>query len=138
MDTVLYTTSATAVGGRDGHVRNADGQIDLDMKTPGAPGDRTGTTPEDLFAAGYAACFNGALNLAMRLKRVKPAGEPSVEVEIRLGKTDSGDFQLGARIEARIPGVEKALAHELMVDAHNICPYSRATRGNIKAELVVG
>ncbi len=68
----LYITSATAVGGRDGSVKSADGQIDMNLKTPGAPGDNTGTTPEDLFAAGYAACFNGAFNLAARLKRIRP------------------------------------------------------------------
>jgi len=132
---VIYTTSATSIGGRNGHVKNKDGQIDLELKTPGLKDDRTGTTPEDLFAAGYAACFNGALGAAMRIKRVKVEGEPTVTVEISLGKNEDGSFQLAANIGAHIPGVDEALANELLKDAHNICPYSRATKGNVEAKL---
>ncbi|MDR0230591.1 MAG: organic hydroperoxide resistance protein [Dysgonamonadaceae bacterium] len=132
----LYTTSATAVGGRDGHVKSADGQIDINLKTPGAPGDNTGTTPEDLFAAGYAACFNGAFNLAARLKRIK-TGEVSVNVEISLNKTDDGKLQLAAKITAHVPDVDEKTARELIEDAHSICPYSRATQGNIPVQLEV-
>lgn len=135
MKEVIYTTSATSIGGRNGHVKNADGQVDLDLKTPGLKDDRTGTTPEDLFAAGYSACFNGALGAAMRIKRVKIEGEPTVTIEISLGKDADGNFQLAARIEAHIPGVDEALGHALLQDAHNICPYSRATRGNIEVTL---
>jgi peroxiredoxin, ohr subfamily len=124
-----------SLGGRDGHVKNADGQIDLDLKTPGLKDNRKGTTPEDLFACGYAACFNGALGAAMRIKRVKTEEAPTVEVEISLGKNEDGSFQLAANIGARIPGVDEKLANELLHDAHNICPYSRATRGNIEAKL---
>ena len=136
MDTI-YTTSAVSVGGRDGHVKNADGQIDLDLKTPGSPGDRKGTTPEDLFAAGYSACFNSALNHVMRIKRIKPSGDTTVKIDISLGKDPEGNFRLGARIEGHIPGVEPAQARELMEQAHTVCPYSRATKGNIDAELSI-
>ena len=132
----LYTTSATAVGGRDGHVKSADGQIDINLKTPGAPGNNTGTTPEDLFAAGYAACFNGAFNLAARLKRIK-TGEVSVNVEISLNKTDDGKLQLAAKITAHVPDVDEKTARELIEDAHGICPYSRATQGNIPVQLEI-
>ena len=132
----IYTTSATVVGGRDGHVKTADGHLDMDLKTPGAPGERTGTTPEDLFAAGYAACYNSALNHVARMKRIK-TGEVSVKVEISLGKDDDDNFQLAAKIAARVPGVDEKTARELADAAHTVCPYSRATRGNIPVDITV-
>ena len=114
----LYSISATATGGRDGHVKSEDGILDVDLKTPGAMGGQGGATnPEELFAAGYAACFNGALNLAARLKRITPS-EPRA-----------------ARIDANVPGVSQDVARELVEQAHGICPYSRATKGNIEVEL---
>ena len=132
---VLYTTSATAVGGRDGHVKSEDGIIDMDLKTPASMGGKGGATnPEELFASGYAACFNGALNLAARLKRVK-TGEVSVKVTISLGKNSEGKFQLAARIDANVPEVSAEVAKELAEEAHGICPYSRATMGNIEVEI---
>ena len=134
---ILYTTSATSVGGRDGHVKNADGQIDMDLKTPGAKDGRVGTTPEDLFAAGFSACFNSALNHVMRAKRIRPEGDTSVKIEVSLGKTETGDFRLAAKIEGHIPGMDTAQAQELMHEAHQVCPYSRATRGNIDVDLSV-
>lgn len=134
----LYTTSATSIGGRNGHVKSQDGFIDMDLKVPGSMGGSGGaTTPEDLFASGYSACFNGALGLAMRLKRIRATENTTIKIEVTLGKTDGGDLQLGARIFGTIPGVERRTAEELMRDAHNICPYSRATRGNIDVELIV-
>jgi len=134
---VLYTTSAVSVGGRDGHVKNADGQIDMDLKTPGAKEGRVGTTPEDLFAAGYAACFNSALNHVMRLQRIRPEGDSVITVEISMGTTESGNFQLAATIKGHIPGMEESLVEALMEEAHQVCPYSRATRGNIDVVLQV-
>lgn len=132
----LYQTSAIAVGGRDGHVRSADGIIDMDLRTPAAMGGKGGaTTPEDLFAAGWAACFNGALNLAIRLNRIRPAGDVTVKVAVTLGKTEAGDFQLAGDIEATIPGVDQQTAGKLVEQAHTICPYSRATHGNIEVKL---
>lgn len=133
---ILYRTSATAEGGRNGHVKSQDGFIDMNLKTPGSMGGPGGgTTPEDLFAAGYSACFNGALLLSMRLKHIKTKEEPTVKVEITLGKTEEGDFKLAANIEADIYGVDQKTADELIKDAHNICPYSRATRGNMEVKL---
>ena len=131
----LYTVSATSLGGRTGHVKTSDGILDLDLKAPkemGGPGGAT--NPEALFAAGYSACFNGALNLAAKLKRVR-VGETQIKMTITLGKDDSGNFRLGALIEATVPGVTQAQAEELVNDAHNICPYSRATKGNIDVEI---
>lgn len=132
----LYRTSATAVGGRDGHVRSADGIIDLDLRVPASMGGKGGaTTPEDLFASGWSACFNGALNLAIKLAHIRPTGDVSVKATVALGKTDAGDFQLAGEIEATIPGVDQPTAQKLVEQAHTICPYSRATRGNIEVKL---
>lgn len=131
----LYTVSATSLGGRNGNVKSEDGILDLALKSPkemGGPGGAT--NPEELFAAGYSACFNGALNLAARLKRVR-VGETVVKVTVTLGKDDQGNFRLGAVIDAEVPGVTPEVANELVEDAHNICPYSRATRGNIDVEV---
>ena len=110
----MYTTSAVSVGGRNGHVKSADGFIDMDLRTPGAMGGPGGaTTPEDLFASGYAACFNGALNLAASLSKIK-VGETKVTVEVSLGKDADGNLQLGAKIEAIVPGVDQATAQQLV------------------------
>lgn len=131
----LYTVSATSVGGRSGWVSTSDGVLELELKSPvemGGPGG--GTNPEALFAAGYAACFNGALNLVARMRRVR-VGETRVTVAVSLGKDEQGHFRLGARIEATVPGVDASQAEELVAAAHEVCPYSRATRGNIDVEL---
>lgn len=129
----LYSTSAVAVGGRDGHVKSADGLIDIDLRTPGATNGR-GTTPEDLFACGWAACFNGALLLTLRTNRVRTEGV-TVKCTVTLGKTDAGDFQLAGEIEATIPGLELAEAQKFVEKAHTVCPYSRATRNNVEVKL---
>lgn len=131
----LYTVSATSVGGRSGHVSTDDGVLSLDLAAPkemGGPGGAA--NPEALFAAGYAACFNGALNLVARMRRVR-VGETRVTIAVSLGKDAQGNFRLGARIEATVPGVDEAQARELVAAAHEVCPYSRATRGNIDVEL---
>lgn len=131
----MYRVAATAVGGRDGHVRSEDGIIDMELKTPKMMGGKGGATnPEELFAAGYAACFNSALNLSARIKRMD-IGESSVTVTITLGKNSQGQFQLAARIDAEIPGVGQEEAKELVEQAHMICPYSRAIQGNVDVEL---
>ncbi len=135
MDT-LYTIAATSVGGRDGHVKSETGRIDLDLKPPtemGGPGGAS--NPEELFAAGYAACFNGALNLVTRTKHIRPTGDLKVTVAVSIGKTAEGAFQLAAHITGVIPGVSLDTAKELVEAAHQVCPYSRATRGNIDVTL---
>lgn len=132
---IKYTAWATSVGGREGHVKSSDGLIDLDLRTPkemGGSGE--GSNPEQLFAAAYSACFNSALGVAARLRHIW-TGETTVVVQISLGKTDEGNYQLAARIEANIPGVTLDVAKELVEKANTLCPYSRATRGNIEVEL---
>ena len=131
----MYVATATAVGGREGHVKSSDGLIDMDLKKPkemGGPGGAT--NPEQLFAAGYSACFNSAINHVALLKRIR-TGEVSVTVSVGIDKNDSGGFKLSARIDANIPGVTPEVAKELVEQAHTVCPYSNATRGNIEVEL---
>lgn len=135
----IYTASATSIGGRGGHVRSANGTIDMDLSVPKEMGGKSGkgTNPEELFAAGYSACFNSALNLAARMKRIK-VGETKVTIAVSLGMNEEDDsYSLAARIEAEIPGVAQDEAMALMERAHDLCPYSRATRGNIEVELHV-
>jgi len=134
----MYTASATAIGGREGHVSSSDKVLDLQVRMPaafGGPGGRY-TNPEQLFAAGYAACFGSALNLVIGNAKVK-TGTPTVHSHVSIGKTPEGGFGLAVRLEVDIPGVEHALAQELAEKAHQICPYSNATRGNIVVEVVV-
>jgi Ohr subfamily peroxiredoxin len=132
---VAYTTGATAKGGRAGHVRSADGVIDLDTGQPGTVSKPT-ANPETLFAAGYAACFQGAL-----LNRAKTVGvdtsDSSVTAEVSFGPSDDGGFGLAVEMKVQIPGVDPDKARELVELAHEFCPYSKATRGNIAVTLTV-
>jgi osmotically inducible protein OsmC len=127
---VSYTSSTTAKGGRQGHVTSADGVIDLEL---GAPGTKMRVTanPETLFAAGYAACFQGAL-AAQAKKQDIDTSESTVTASVSLGKADDGGVGLAAAIEVHVPGIDVAKAQELADLAHaETCPYSKATRGNI-------
>ena len=136
--TAMYTTTATSIGGRKGHIKSADGIIDMDVRPPkemGGPGGAA--NPETLFAAGYSACFNSALGLAARMNRIQ-TGETKVTISISIGQDDKNEgYMLAAKIEAEIPGVSQDIAEMLVKKAHELCPYSRATRGNIEVELVV-
>jgi len=133
----LYTASATATGdGRNGHVRSADGILDFDLAVPkemGGPGGAL-TNPEELFAAGYAACFHSALKAAARLAKVTLA-DTAITIDIGVGRNEQGGFGLKAAIEAEINGVDEETARQLLETAHQLCPYSNATRGNIEVEL---
>ena len=133
----IYTASATASGdGRNGHTRSSDGVIDLDLAVPkemGGPGGNL-TNPEQLFAAGYAACFHGALKAVARAKKITLT-DTAVTVDVGIGPNGAGGFQLNATIEAEIPGVDEQTAQELLDAAHQMCPYSNATRGNIEVDL---
>ena len=137
----LYTASATASGdGRQGHVRSSDGVLDLDLSVPkqmGGPGGEH-TNPEQLFAAGYAACFHSALKAAARELKVTPT-DTAITIDVGIGpKTDgTPGFQLNATIEAELTGVDEATAQRLIEAAHQVCPYSNATRGNIDVKLSV-
>lgn len=126
----MYRAEATATGGREGHVKSDDGVIDMDMRPPGKEGETPAGNPEQLFAAGYAACFCGALNLAA-LQRHMRIADIRVTVSVGIGKSEESGFLLDAVITAHIPGVERKTAEELIAAAENICPYSKATRGNI-------
>ena len=136
---VLYTASATAVGGRAGHVRSSDGVLDLPLAHPkelGGPGGAA-TNPEQLFAAGYAACFENAL-LRVARERKAPVRESSVTAHVGIGRAADGFFRLRVALEVSAPGRERAEVEELARIAHEeVCPYSRATRGNIEVELRV-
>ncbi len=136
LNKALYTASATAVGGRDGHVRSVDGQLDVDVRPPvemgGAGG---GTNPEELFAAGYAACFQSALGVVARRQKVSVDGS-TVTGKVTIGTTEGGAFGLAVELEVHIPDVDDATTTALVEAAHQVCPYSNATRGNIAVSLV--
>ncbi len=134
---VLYTTESTASGGgRDGHVKSADGQIDLETRPPKAVGGSgEGTNPEQLFSAGFAACFLGALRLVARNDKVDLDDATGVTVRVGFGKDSAGGFGINADLVGYLPGLEQEQADELMQKAHQVCPYSKATRGNIDVSL---
>jgi osmotically inducible protein OsmC len=133
----VYTASATATGdGRNGHVRSADGVLDLDLAVPkemGGPGGAL-PNPEEFFAAGYAACFHSALKAVARSKKLTLT-DTAITVDVGIGPNGQGGFQLQATIEAELPSLDEATARELLEAAHQVCPYSNATRGNIEVTL---
>lgn len=130
---ISYTTSAAAKGGRTGHVQSADGVVDLDLGRPGSTANPK-ANPETLFAAGYASCFQGALT-ARAAQQDVDASDSAVTATVSFGAAADGGFGLAVAIEASIPGVDQAQAEELMALAHEVCPYSKATRGNIVVTL---
>ncbi len=130
---ISYTTSAAAKGGRTGHVRSADGVVDLDLARPGSVANPK-ANPETLFAAGYAACFQGALS-ARAAQQDVDASDSSVSATVSFGSASDGGFGLAVALEASIPGLDKARTQELMELAHEVCPYSKATRDNIVVTL---
>ncbi|CAL9410749.1 MULTISPECIES: organic hydroperoxide resistance protein [unclassified Streptomyces] len=133
---VLYTAIATAENGRDGRVATDDGALDVVVNPPKAMGGSgAGTNPEQLFAAGYSACFQGALGVVARQENADVSGS-TVTAEVGIGKNDDG-FGIIVKISAKIPNVDAATARELIEKAHQVCPYSKATRGNITVELAV-
>lgn len=132
---VAYTTSATAHGGRAGHVKSADGVVEFDLAQPGTTSEPK-ANPETLFAAGYAACFQGAL--ANRAQTVGvDTSDSTVTAAVSFGPSEDGGFGLAVELQVEIPGVDKAKAQELVELAHGFCPYSKATRGNIDVTLTV-
>jgi osmotically inducible protein OsmC len=136
-DKVLYTAEATSTGdGRSGHVVSSDGRLDLDLAPPpemGGTGD--GTNPEQLFAAGYSACFHSALRIVARRAGVDP-GESTVTAQVGIGP-DGEAYGLVVTLIIAIPGLDREKTREIAEAAHQVCPYSRATRGNISVELRV-
>ncbi|GGR31577.1 MULTISPECIES: organic hydroperoxide resistance protein [Streptomyces] len=133
---VLYTAVATAENGRDGRVATDDGRLDVVVNPPKAMGGSgEGTNPEQLFAAGYSACFQGALGVVARNENADISGS-TVTAEVGIGKNDDG-FGIIVKISASIPNVDAETAKSLIEKAHQVCPYSKATRGNITVELAV-
>ena len=134
----LYTADATATGGRNGHVKSDNGVLDLEVRMPKALGGANDdyTNPEQLFAAGYAACFDSALNLIIKTQKIK-TGETTVKANVSILQLENGGFGLAAELDVNIPEVTIEQAQELTDKAHQICPYSNATRGNIEVKLAV-
>jgi lipoyl-dependent peroxiredoxin len=134
----LYTAHATAIGdGRNGEVHSSDGVIDEKLTIPkemGGPGGLF-TNPEQLFAAGYAACFHSALRLVAAQDKVTLHDDTSIDAEVGIGPNGKGGFGLAVKLIAHLPGVDAAKADELVQRAHQVCPYSNATRGNIDVDL---
>jgi Ohr subfamily peroxiredoxin len=132
----VYTAVATATGeGRNGHTRTDDGLIDLDLTVPkemGGPGG--GANPEQLFAAGYAACFHGALKLVARQQKAT-FSDSAVTAEVGIGPNETGGFALEVTLRVELGGIDQAAAEQLVEGAHQVCPYSNATRGNVPVTL---
>jgi osmotically inducible protein OsmC len=126
---VVYTARARTTGGRDNGVsRSSDGRLDIRLSTPGSA--RIGTNPEQLFAAGWSACFESAIALAAQKREITLPADVTIDAEVDLNLSDGGYF-LSTRLNVSVPGVKREVAQALVDEAHQICPYSKATRGNI-------
>jgi Ohr subfamily peroxiredoxin len=129
---VLYTAKTHTTGGRDGAARSSDGRLEVKLSPPGSTG--SGTNPEQMFAAGWSACFIGAMGRAASNLKIKLPADLFVDAEVDLGTTDD-NFFLQARLNVSLPGLAPDVARQVIEAAHQICPYSKATRGNINVEL---
>lgn len=132
IDTVLYTGKTHTTGGRNGEARSDDGRLDIKLSAPGSSG--SGTNPEQLLAAGWSACFIGAMGKAAVALKVTLPSDVAVDAEVDLGKTEDAFF-LQARLNVSLPGLDRAVARAVMDGAHQRCPYSKATRGNIDVTI---
>ena len=137
LDKVLYTAHAHTTGGRDGRSVSDDGLLDVKLSPPKAMGGAgTATNPEQLFAAGYSACFMGALKHVAGIKKVTVPADASIDASIDIGPIPAG-FGISARLAISLPGMDRSVAQDLIDTAHQVCPYSNATRGNIDVELTL-
>ena len=133
LEKVLYTAKAHTTGGRDGGVSHSDdGRLDVKLSSPGGPG--AGTNPEQLFASGWSACFLSAIKLVAGKKKVSLPADVAIDAEVDLGTTRA-TFGLAARLNISLPGMERRAAQALVDAAHQVCPYSNATRGNIEVTV---
>lgn len=134
----LYTAVATATGGRTGHAESADGVLAVDLSIPPEMGGSggTGTNPEQLFAAGYAACFGSALDYLAKQRKIE-TGDVAVTASVGIGPNDTGSFSLSTSLAVTVPALSQADAEALVADAHQVCPYSNAVKGNIDVVLSV-
>ena len=134
LDKVLYTAHAHTTGGRDGQSKSDDGRLSVALSSPGTAG--TGTNPEQLFAAGYSACFIGAMKAVGGMKKITLPEDLSVDASVDLGKI-SDAYGIAVRLDVSLPGMDRAAAQELLDAAHQVCPYSNATRGNIEVTITL-
>lgn len=134
LDTILYTARTHTVGGREGHARSDDGQLDVALSPPGSR--RPGTNPEQLFAAGWSACFEGAMAIAARKQGIALPADAAIEAEVDLGTIGDG-YQLQARLSVVLPGLDAERAQALIDEAHRTCPYSKLSRGNIDVRITL-
>jgi Ohr subfamily peroxiredoxin len=135
----IYTAEATATGGRNGHSRTSDGVLDVDLSVPkdmGGPGKPGTTNPEQLFATGYSACYLGAVGFVARQEKITLSDDAAVTARVGIGQIPGG-FGLEVALHVSLPGVDRAKAQELVDKAHTVCPYSNATRGNIKVTTTI-
>jgi Ohr subfamily peroxiredoxin len=130
----LYTARVHITGGRDGAARSDDGRLDLKLSLPGGPGH--GTNPEQLFAAGWSACFEGAMGHAARARGIALPADLAIDAEVSLRQGEDG-FSLAARLTVSVPGMEPEVARQLIDAAHRTCPYSKAIKGNIDAVVTL-
>lgn len=130
----LYTAQVHVTGGREGRARSSDGRLDLPLSTPGGPG--RGTNPEQLFAAGWSACFEGAMAIAAKAKGVTLPDDLAIDVEVSLRHGDDG-YTLAARLNVSVPGLAPDIARQIIEQAHRTCPYSKAIKGNIDALITL-
>ena len=134
LEKIVYTAHTHTVGGRhEGTAKSDDGQLDIAFSTPGS--GKPGTNPEQLFAAGWSACFIGALGFAAQALKVRLPQDTSVDASMALGATSEGKYQLSAKLTVNLPGIDEDTKHKLIEMAHQTCPYSRATRGDIEVEV---
>jgi lipoyl-dependent peroxiredoxin len=131
---VLYTAKVRTKGGRDGTSRGLDGRLDVRLSSPGTPGP--GTNPEQMFAAGWSACFEGAMGIAARKMKLNLPADAAIDAEVDLCKAGD-DFFLRARLHVSLPGLARNVAQDLVDAAHRTCPYSKATRGNVDVAINV-
>lgn len=135
LEKVLYTAKTLTTGGRDnGASRTDDGRLDIRLSVPSNPG--AGTNPEQLFAAGWSACFLSAIEIVARKTKITVPDEVAVDAEVDLG-IEGGAHAVAARLNVSVPGLDRKVAQALLESAHQVCPYSRATRGNIDVTLIV-
>ena len=138
IEKILYTAHATSTGGREGTSKSSDGVLDVKLTTPKELGGNgaTGTNPEQLFAAGYSACFLGAMKHVAMMQKIALPAETSITADVGIGPIPAG-FGIQVAMTITIPGMERAAAEALVQTAHGVCPYSNATRGNIDVTLTV-
>ena len=138
IEKILYTAHATSTGGREGTSKSSDGVLDVKLTTPKELGGNgaVGTNPEQLFAAGYSACFIGAMKHVAMMQKITLPADTSIKADVGIGPIPAG-FGIQVAMTVTIPGMERAAAEKLVQEAHGVCPYSNATRGNIDVTLTV-